>query len=105
MRLVLALDPSAVEFCEPTAGGPYPYLLTVGELRIAARAGQAIGLAATESSSVPVTLDNCARRAATIVGRPLRVNAKIYDDADALFFEGIVAAIEYGRVLTLEIGA
>lgn len=105
MRLVLALDPSAVEFCGPTAGGPYPYLLMVGELRTAARAGQAIGIASTEAPSVTVTLDNCARRAATIIRRPLRVFAEIYDDADELFFEGIVASIEYGRVLTLEIGA
>ena len=105
MRLVLWLDPSAVEFCEPNADGPHPYLKSVGELRLAARAGQAIGLGATESSSVTVVLNNHGRRAATIIGRPLRVAADIYDDDEALFFAGTVSSIEYGHDLTIEVGA
>lgn len=105
MRLVLRLDGSPLEFCERNAGGPHPYLDSVGTLRVTARAGDAIGIAATESSSLTVTLDNCERRAATDIGRPLRVDAEVYDDADELFFSGIVTAITYRRMISLEIDA
>lgn len=94
MRLVLTLGSSAVEFCEQNAGGRYPYLLTVGELSLAARAGEAFGIVATKSSSVTATLS---ARAANVVRRPLRVAAEIYDDADAIFFAGTVSAIRYGK--------
>lgn len=104
MRLVLALDPSSIEFGEANSGGSYPYLKSVGELRTAARAGQAVGIAATESSSVTVVLDNGGKRVAKIIGRPLRAHADIYDDGE-LFFSGIVSSIEYGDDVTLEIGA
>lgn len=101
----MALDPSDITFCEPTDSGPFPYVLTVSELRTIARAGQAIGIAATESASVVVTLDNCARRVATIIRRPLRVFAQIIDDTNELFFEGFVSLITYARVLSIEISA
>lgn len=104
MRLVLSLEPSEVEFGTINSGGAYPYLLTVGTLRLAARAGQPFGLASTESTSLTVTLDNRGRRAAAIIGRPLRVAAAVYDGAE-LFFAGVISALEYGRVLTLEIEA
>jgi hypothetical protein len=104
MRLVLALEPSEVEFEAENSGGAYPYLLTVGTLRISARAGEPFGLASTESTSLQVTLDNRGRRAAAIIGRPLRVAARVYDGAD-LFFSGVISALEYGRVLALEIEA
>lgn len=104
MRLVLQLDPSALEFTEPNAGGAYPYLLTVGSLRMAARAGTPTGITATESSSLSVTLDNRQRKVAAIVGRPLRAAASVYD-GDDLFFEGTISSVEYGDVLTLEIDA
>jgi hypothetical protein len=105
MRLVLHLDPSAIEFGETNAGGPYPYLIDVGELRLAARAGEAVGIAGTESASVTVRLDNRGRRAATIIGRPLRVAADIYDDDNNLFASGTVSEITYGDEITLEVAS
>lgn len=104
MRLVLALS-SAIEFTEGNSGGAYPYLLKVGAMRQAARAGSAIGIGGTESSSVTVTLDNRGRRVASIIGLPSRVGADIYDDADALFFSGTVSSVTYGRWVALEIDA
>lgn len=105
MRLVLALEPSAVEFTEESSGGAFPYLLTVGALRMAARTGSQFGIGSTENAVVPVTLNNAGRRAAAILRRPLRIAADIYDDAGALFFSGLVQSIEYGRVVTMEIEA
>lgn len=105
MRLVLHLDPSAIEFGEANAGGPYPYLIEVGELRLSARAGDAVGIASTESSTVTVRLDNRGRRAASIIGRPLRVAADIYDDDGDLFASGTVSDITYGDEIVLEVAA
>lgn len=105
MRLVLHLTPAAVSFSEPTSGAAWPLLLEVGALRLAVRAGEASGIEVGEAPSVTVTLDNRGRRAATIVGRPLRAAAEVYDDAGALFFAGMVARVEYGRVVTLELQA
>lgn len=103
MRLVLALASSSLEFGEPNSGGPFPYLLEVGALRTSARAGSAIGIAATEAPSVEVTLDNRGRKAAKIIGRPLRIGAEIYDDSDALFFSGTVSSIRYGARISLDL--
>jgi len=105
MRLVLALSPSAIEFTRRGGSGPYPLLLSVGTLRLAARAGQVSGIGATESTSLTVSLDNAGRRAATLLGRPLRVGAEVYDDADELLFAGIVSTVEYGRTLDLTLEA
>lgn len=106
MRLVLELDPNALEFTEENSGGPYPYLLTVGSLRMSARAGVQTGITATESTSLTVTMNNRGGRVAAIVGRPLRVAASVYDDANAFLFSGIVSTVEYkGGALTLEIDA
>ena len=52
MRLVLSLVPSEVEFGTANSGAAYPYLLTIGTLRLAARAGEPFGLTATESKSL-----------------------------------------------------
>jgi hypothetical protein len=106
MRLVIALLPSAIEFTEQNSGGAYPYLKTVGALRTAARAGTAIGIAGTESSSVEVTLDNSRnRRVVTLIGRPLRFRADIYGDDDALLYSGTVASVKYGEDVILGIEA
>lgn len=106
MRLVLALDPSALEFTEPGSGGAYPLLVDVGTMREGVRVGNSIGIAANESSSVEVTLDNRGKRAATIIDWPLRASAEIYDDNDELYFAGTVAVIAYNvNYVTLEIDA
>jgi hypothetical protein len=103
-RLVLSLDPSEVAFTKPGASGPYPLLLSIGTLRLAARAGHISGIGSTESTSVTVSLDNTGGHAAAIIGRPLRVRARIYDGPD-LFFDGTVAAIAYGQTIELQIEA
>ena len=105
MHLVLHLTPSTLTFTQPTSGGAYPLLLGVGVLRLAARTGEASSLGGNESPNVQVTLDNRNRRAATIVGRPLRALAEIYDDAGDLFFSGTVSGCSYGRTVTLEVDA
>ena len=67
MRLVLDLGGNEIEFTEPLSGSLFPYLLEVGELRIAARAGYISGLGVGESPSLAVTLDNASNRAADAV--------------------------------------
>jgi hypothetical protein len=103
-RVVLSLDPSDVAFTKVGDSGPFPLLLAIGTLRIAARAGHISGIGTTESTNVTVSLDNTGGRAAEIVGRPLRVQAQIYDGPD-LFFTGTVASIQYGRTVDLLIQA
>jgi hypothetical protein len=103
-RIVLSLDPSDVAFTKVGDSGPFPLLLAIGTLRIAARAGHISGIGTTESTSVTVSLDNTAGRAAEILGRPLRVQARIYDGPD-LFFTGTVASIQYGQTIDLLIQA
>lgn len=106
MRLVLGISSGSLEFTEPNSGGAYDLLLSVGTMRVAARAGDAIGLAANESSSIAVTLNNAGRRAAKLVGAPLRVRGQLYDKNNDLFFDGVVAMIDYApRTITLELGA
>jgi len=102
MRFVLTIPPSALEFTQPIDGGPYPLLATVGTLRQAVRAGTPSGIAATESTSLSVTLDNTGNRAAALIGQPLRMGAEVFD-GDQSYFSGNVAAITYGRTLELTI--
>lgn len=102
MKLVLWLGDTPTEITEENAHGRHPYLVDVGDIRKAARTGQAIGIEGTESSSVPITLKNRVRR---IIRAPLRARADIYDDDDALYFQGTVAALTYGAESTLEIDA
>jgi len=102
---VLDLGGNEIEFTEPLSGGAFPYLLEVGELRIAARAGYLSGLGVGESPSLAVTLDNAGNRAAGIVGAPLRATASVYDDDDSVYWAGIVSAASYGRTIGLTIDA
>lgn len=104
MRLDLALEPSVISFTRVADGGEFPWMLTVGTLRLQARAGHLTGIGVGETPSLQVVLDNKGKKAAKVIGRPLRVRATVYD-GDDLFFDGTVASIEYGRVaitLTLE---
>ena len=105
MHLVLHLTPAAVTFTEPTSGGAYPLLLEVGTMRLAVRAGEASGLQVGEAPSLAVTLDNSGRRAATIVGRPLRPAARGSDGGPGLFFARPVVRGRVGRTVVLEIEA
>jgi hypothetical protein len=105
MRLVVDLGGNEIEFTEPLSGGAFPYLLEVGTLRIAARAGYISGLGVGESPSLAVTLNNAGDRAADIIGAPLRSVATIYDDDGSVYWSGIVSAASYGRTLGITIDA
>ena len=104
MRLSLELAGGTVEFTQ-VDDGPYPYLTSVGTLRIAARAGTLAGLGVGESPSVAVALDNTERQVAAIIGNPLRGIATItYDDGEP-FFAGAVSNITFGRSIDLVVTA
>jgi len=105
MRLVLDLGGNEIEFTEPLSGSLFPYLLEVGELRIAARAGYISGLGVGESPSLAVTLDNAGNQAADIIGSPLRARATVYDDDGSTYWSGVIAAASYGRVIGLTVDA
>lgn len=102
MRLVLTLGTSVVEFTPLNDDGPYPFLVSVGNIRIAARAGNTSGFGSTEAPSASVVLQNAARRVATLIGNPLRASALLYD-GDALAFAGFVASIKYGLTVQLSL--
>lgn len=105
MRLVLTIGANPVEFAEVGSGGGFPYLLDVGDLHVAVRAGYLSGLGVGESPSLAVTLDNTGNRAAGIIGQPLRARATVYDDDDSVYWSGIVSTIEYGRTVAMNIEA
>lgn len=99
-RLVLTLGSSVVEFTALNDNGPYPFLISVGHMRIGARAGEAAGFGSTETPSATVQLQNESRRVATLIGNPLRARAEIYDGA-ALAFVGFVSRVRYGLAIEL----
>lgn len=104
MRVAVDLGSAVVEFSGPQSAGAYPWLLTVGALRIAARAGTPTGLTAGETPSVQVSLANDGKQASRILDVPLRRPVTIYEDNGDEYFAGIVAAVAIGRayVLTVE---
>lgn len=85
------------------AAAPWPYFIGAGVLRMAARAGQSSGFGVGESPSLDVYVQNNRRQAHGLIGTPLRAPFRIYDNADALFYEGIVSRVSLGRVMTLTI--
>jgi len=103
-RLVLDLDGVPFEVTFPAAGGPWPFLLEVQNLRESCRAGHLNNFGVGESPSLTVVLDNGGRRAAARIGRPLRARADVYEGADR-YFGGYVSALQYGRQITLTIEA
>ena len=105
MRLVVELGGGQVEFTEPLSGGAFPYLLEVGELRVAARAGYISGLGVGESPSLEVVLDNAGKRAADILGQPLRSLATVYDDDGSEYWSGVISAATYGRTIVSTVDA
>ena len=93
-----------LEFVEPGIDGEYPWLSKVGVLLLAARAGHLDGLGVGEAANMTVELDNAQRQASALIGRPIRARGTVYDDADDVYFAGVVQQIQYGGrlVLTLE---
>lgn len=104
MQAVFNLGGTSVEFTQKTDEGPYPYLLLVGVLRMAARAGQTSGLGVGESPSLDIQLENSERQSAPIIGNPLRVPVAVQHDDGSTFFSGVISRVEYGRIITLTIG-
>jgi hypothetical protein len=102
MRLVLTIAAVDLSFTPLGDVGPYPMLIEVASLRIAAKAGAAAGLGTSEPPDASVTLENSGKRASAIIGVPLRAPAKLYD-GDVLAFEGIVSAIKFSRIIELTI--
>lgn len=102
MRLVVTLDPSAIEFTTKGSGGPFPYLLDHSDILEQARAGYISGLATGEPPSVTVTLS---WRAARILGQALRSRAELFDDDDTSLFVGLIADVAYGLTIVLTVDA
>lgn len=105
MRLLLDLDGVEIEIVEPRASGPYPWLVDVGDTLLAARAGHLEGVGVGESANVTVAIDNERKQAATLLGRPLRARAWLYDDDDELLLGGLVARCTVGRTMGLTLEA
>lgn len=103
MRVEIELTPSAISFSSVGGTGPYPYLVAVGSLRMAARAGDPASSVASETPSIVVSIANAENRAARILSVPLRARAVVYDDAEAEFFAGTISQVAFGRALDLTI--
>lgn len=104
MRAVFGLAGATVEFTPKTDAGPYPYLLAVGTLRVAARAGRLSGLGVGESPSLDIVLENNERQTAPTIGNPLRVPVTVTYDDGSPFFVGVVSKCRFGRTITLTLG-
>jgi hypothetical protein len=103
MQLVLYLTPSAVTFTQPKDGGPYPWLMEVGSLRLKVRAGFLPSIGSTETPSILVNMDNTGKQVSSVIRRPLRRKAEVYADDGSLLFSGVVAGIAYGSVIILSL--
>jgi len=100
MKLVVSVDGVDLEFVAPGASGRYPWLVKVGALLLAARAGHLEGLGQGESANMTFELDNIGRQAADLLGRPVRAPAVLYDDAGDEFFSGLIQQVSYGAILS-----
>ncbi len=105
MRLVLDLDGVELGFDRQGSTGPYPWLVSVGVLRLSARAGTVSGLGRNQTPDLTVVLDNQAKQAVSLVGYPLRRRAWVLDSEGELFFAGTVARVGAGRNLRLTLEA
>src|SRR5436190_1520773 len=103
MRLRVYIGSAVVEIGAAGGADAFPWLTSVGTLRVAARVGEAAG---SETSQLAVEIQNEAKQAARVLGEPLRCLAEVFDDDDRLFFRGTGQRVDPGRgyVLTLESG-
>lgn len=102
MRIEIDVGGATLPIGELTDGAaPYRYLIAVGSLRMAARAGHLAGLGVGESPNLDVLLQNNRRQATTLVGTPLRAPVRVYESDGSLFFDGIVSKVTLGKTLTL----
>lgn len=105
MRLAVTAGGVDLTFTEPQASGAYPWLVKVGPLLLAARAGHLSGVGIGESANMTVELDNTSRQAATLLGFCPRAPAVVYDDAGDEFFSGLVQRLDFGALLALTLEA
>jgi hypothetical protein len=104
--LVIALGAAKLTFTSSTdAVGAFPWLLSVGALRMAVNAGYQSGFGVGESPFINVTLDNNKRQLVRLINRPLRQRAEVFNDDGSQFFAGLISNIEYGRIISMEIAA
>lgn len=109
LELRLYVSEVPLKFVEPLtlpadAPDAQPWLLSVTDFVLTARAGAFKGAFTNENANVVVGLDNKGWQAAAFLRRPLRVLAEIYDGG-ALYFSGTVQSIKYGTSLELAIEA
>ena len=100
-RLVLTIGTSVFTFTPLSDEGPYPFLVGVNGIHVAARAGAQSGFGATDIPNASVTLRNKDRRVASMIGDPLRAKADLYDKNDNLAFSGTVSNVDYGLDMEL----
>lgn len=104
MRVVINLEGVPLEFTPINSGGKFPFLDSVGSLRIEARAGSVSGFGSGAAPTASFVLDNANNVVSDLIGAPLRALTQIYDDDDVLTFAGLVSSIRFGSTLevTLE---
>lgn len=103
MRLVLTIGGGVITFTSLNDDGPYPFLQSVGSIRIAARAGSSSSFGANETPTASAMLSNQNRRVAALIGNPERARAEIFDDDGISAFVGFVSAIIYGLTIQLKL--
>lgn len=96
---------TSLEFVEPGVDGPYPWLVKVDTLLLAARAGHLEGVGVGETANMRVELDNSDRQASALIGHAPRMRAWVYDDDDELYFAGLIQRIDYAHPLVLNLEA
>lgn len=102
MRIEVDIAGATLRIAEITdADDEYNYLISVGTLRMAARAGHLSGLGVGESPSLDLLLQNNKRQTITLLGTPLRAPVRCYNKDESLFFEGIVSKVTLGKTVTL----
>lgn len=104
MRIEIDVAGATLRLAELTdTDAEHPFLVSVGSLRMAARAGHLAGLGVGESPNLDVLLQNNKRQAIGLLGTPLRAPVRVYDKDGSLFFDGIVSKVALGKTLTLSI--
>lgn len=91
---------SFVEPLTPPAAAPNarPWLTSVGDLTLHARAGAYKDTFSNPNATVTFRLDNARRQASALLGQPLRVRGELWDGA-TLYFAGLVQSLGYGTAL------
>lgn len=104
MRLEVQLGAALLPFGAAGGTEAYPWITSVGALRVVARAGDGW---AGETAQLALELDNTGGQASRLLRRSHRSLANVYRDDGSLYFRGTVQRVDPGRaafILTLESG-